>query len=167
MKTCSKCGETKPLEAFYAQATCRGGRRPYCKECDRARVAAKRTSQIDSYRARERERQAQLTAEYKAERARKHYARNRKKVIDYQLWRYAMKRASSGEVVERDAILRRDGGRCRECDTDLTVLTVWHLDHIVPLALGGTHDWSNLQALCRPCNSRKGARLEGQIALPV
>lgn len=29
------------------------------------------------------------------------------------------------------------------------------VDHIVPLRLGGTHDASNLQALCRSCHSRK------------
>lgn len=35
------------------------------------------------------------------------------------------------------------------------------VDHIKPLALGGGEEASNLQALCRPCNSRKGARFEG------
>lgn len=43
---------------------------------------------------------------------------------------------------------------CDECSTtvDLTV------DHIVPVALGGTHARHNLRVLCRSCNSRKGAR---------
>ncbi|MFF1597681.1 HNH endonuclease [Streptomyces mirabilis] len=33
--------------------------------------------------------------------------------------------------------------------TDLTV------DHVIPLAKGGTHDRANLRVLCRSCNSRK------------
>ena len=33
-----------------------------------------------------------------------------------------------------------------------------HLDHILPLALGGRHDDDNLQLLCGTCNMRKGAR---------
>lgn len=33
--------------------------------------------------------------------------------------------------------------------SDLTV------DHIIPLARGGTHDRSNMRVLCRGCNSRK------------
>jgi 5-methylcytosine-specific restriction endonuclease McrA len=43
---------------------------------------------------------------------------------------------------------------CRDCGAtaDLTV------DHIVPVARGGGHERHNLQVLCRPCNSRKGAR---------
>jgi 5-methylcytosine-specific restriction endonuclease McrA len=31
-------------------------------------------------------------------------------------------------------------------------------DHIVPRSQGGTHHMDNLQAACRACNSRKGAR---------
>jgi hypothetical protein len=50
-------------------------------------------------------------------------------------------------------VFKRDGYRCLACgaDTDLTV------DHIVPVTQGGTNDQSNLQTVCRRCNSRKGA----------
>lgn len=32
-RTCSKCGVTKWLESFHKDASCRGGRRPDCKDC--------------------------------------------------------------------------------------------------------------------------------------
>lgn len=53
----------------------------------------------------------------------------------------------------REAIYERDGRACLNCGSadDLT------LDHIWPRSLGGTDEVSNLQTLCRPCNSRKGA----------
>jgi HNH endonuclease len=48
---------------------------------------------------------------------------------------------------------RRGGFRCAHCGSsdDLAI------DHVVALAVGGTNDLSNLQLLCGPCNSRKGA----------
>lgn len=51
-------------------------------------------------------------------------------------------------------VLRAQGGACERCGTvhDLTV------DHLIPLAAGGTSDASNLRVLCRRCNGMKGAR---------
>ena len=52
----------------------------------------------------------------------------------------------------RWAVFQRDGYACLRCgsDTDLTI------DHIHPVALGGTNHPSNLQTLCRSCNAGKG-----------
>jgi hypothetical protein len=54
----------------------------------------------------------------------------------------------------RWAVFRRDGYRCVKCgcDEDLTA------DHIHPEVKGGRTGIGNLQTLCRPCNSKKGAR---------
>ena len=35
MKTCVKCGQTKPLDSFPKHKECRDGRRGTCKECRR------------------------------------------------------------------------------------------------------------------------------------
>jgi 5-methylcytosine-specific restriction endonuclease McrA len=37
-------------------------------------------------------------------------------------------------------------------------LTAGDFDHIVPLALGGLNDVTNLQLLCKGCNGTKGGR---------
>lgn len=39
MRTCTKCGLTKPLDEFYKDASQRGGHRPDCRECVRKRTA--------------------------------------------------------------------------------------------------------------------------------
>jgi len=41
------------------------------------------------------------------------------------------------------------------------------LDHVVPLALGGSHTWANVQCACRSCNISKGARALGQMGLEL
>ena len=56
----------------------------------------------------------------------------------------------------RYEVLRRDGHKCRYCgakaeDSPLTV------DHVVPVALGGSDDPSNLVAACRDCNAGKSS----------
>lgn len=61
---------------------------------------------------------------------------------------------------EWQEILERFGNRCLRCtiraeDTHYGKLTK---DHVVPLASGGTSYASNLQPLCRQCNSWKGNR---------
>jgi len=45
--------------------------------------------------------------------------------------------------------------KCAACSStnDLTV------DHIVPRRLGGDNEYTNLQILCRTCNSRKGTKI--------
>lgn len=55
----------------------------------------------------------------------------------------------------RQAVFERDNYTCRHCGAN-DCLTV---DHIQPESLGGTLDLSNLQTLCRSCNSRKGNRI--------
>lgn len=46
------------------------------------------------------------------------------------------------------------GERCLACGSD-SKLTV---DHVVPLVKGGSNTIENLQGLCQPCNSSKGAK---------
>lgn len=51
-------------------------------------------------------------------------------------------------------VWRRDNFTCKHCGSrhDLTV------DHIIAESKGGPTTIENLQTLCRPCNSRKGAK---------
>jgi 5-methylcytosine-specific restriction endonuclease McrA len=71
-----------------------------------------------------------------------------------------LKRVSIPDWVRR-AVFFRDRGLCVLCHRDLTgIVNIWSndkFDHIVPLAAGGLNDVSNIQLLCRECNSKKHA----------
>jgi hypothetical protein len=60
-------------------------------------------------------------------------------------------RAAGGEIPVSIRIAVLSGANCAKCgrNDDLTI------DHIIPISLGGTNTPSNLQALCRRCNSAK------------
>jgi 5-methylcytosine-specific restriction enzyme A len=53
-------------------------------------------------------------------------------------------------------VFERDGGLCMICWNAPAIV----VDHIVPIALGGTNELANLQAACDDCNSRKAARFD-------
>lgn len=47
---------------------------------------------------------------------------------------------------------------CTYCDRSFTEKVVAEIDHIIPLARGGLHEWSNLAPACRDCNRDKSDR---------
>ena len=80
----------------------------------------------------------------------------------------------------RRSVRKRDRGHCANCHIDTYALrrklkgrgshrklrelgfkprmSLWELDHIVPLIDGGGHEPANLQTLCTPCHKAKTAR---------
>lgn len=56
----------------------------------------------------------------------------------------------------RFEILRRDNHACRYCGRSAPEV-VLRIDHVVPVALGGSDDPSNLVTACEPCNTGKSS----------
>ena len=46
-------------------------------------------------------------------------------------------------------------GTCTSCSQKIDAGKAWDIDHILPLALGGTNEPENLQILCKPCHQSK------------
>lgn len=84
---------------------------------------------------------------------------NKDKVLVAARNRSIQKRGAGGTHTTADlaAIIKAQRHRCAYCRADLRKVTK-NLDHIVPLASGGTNDRTNLQYTCAPCNLSKRAK---------
>lgn len=85
-------------------------------------------------------------------------------------WRHAAIRrarllSATTEDFDRIEVFERDGWVCQICRAPVDRARPWRgprsptLDHIVPLARGGSHSRTNAQTACFTCNVRKGACL--------
>lgn len=110
----------------------------------RAAVKDDRSAYSKAYRAANREKIAARTKIY--------VEANREKVrANARRW-HARKKANGGQhtVDEWHALCAWFGNVCLCCGTSM-----FGKDHVVPLSNGGTDNITNLQPLCKPCNSTK------------
>jgi len=56
-------------------------------------------------------------------------------------------------AAQRRKVAEDFGGACSACETALT--GAWHIDHVIPLALGGRHDEGNWVPICVGCHKAK------------
>lgn len=63
---------------------------------------------------------------------------------------------------KRRRISARQGNRCMYCGITLN-RNNREIDHIYPVEFGGKNEGANLQALCKPCNARKGVQTDADF----
>jgi len=73
--------------------------------------------------------------------------------------RRAREKGNGGTHTSSDiqAQYRRQNGRCFYCKTK--VRDDYHVDHVVPVAAGGSNGPENLVVACPPCNQTKAGKL--------
>lgn len=89
----------------------------------------------------------------------RNYCKNHpENIAHYKSRRYAVEKGAKGNhtKAEWDELNERFNHRCAICG-EKKPLTV---DHIIPLSKGGSDDISNIQPLCRNCNSKKSNKLD-------
>lgn len=77
-KVCSKCGESKPLDAFHKQKSKKDGHRSHCKECRRARYQGRRQEVLQARK------EHHARPGYKAQKReydRQHHAKHRDRIL--------------------------------------------------------------------------------------
>ena len=172
MKNCKQCGEEKPLSDYAKGKKNLDGHRPICKTCTkeyaakyRLENAEKRKKAQDAWREKNLEQQRVYKQNYYLENKESVTARVdawREKNPDiYRTWfenRRARKLAVGGKLTLGLSfkLFELQKGKCACCKKPLG--SDYHMDHIIPLALGGSNTDDNIQLLRAKCNKQKGAK---------
>lgn len=185
-KVCSKCKAEREPSEFCLDRSRRDGIHPHCIHCRRQKarnyyVANKPRllAQSKAWIKKNKERHRALCVKSSLAlrlrdpmRASRYYLANREKIIrKTTAYRKANPEIAAAIYRNRRARIKGNGGihtasdilgllikqehRCAICDL---VLVKYHVDHMMPIKLGGSNDVGNLQILCPQCNVRKNAR---------
>jgi hypothetical protein len=139
MKRCKHCGETKPLDAFYADRAARDGRRPECKSCTSARRMA-------AYRANS-QREIQRVLRWQQENRERYNAKQRayKQSHRAEQREEHLRRTFNLTQADYERMLAEQGGACAICGRKPRPSKHLHVDH--------DHDTGRVRGLlCFSCN---------------
>jgi 5-methylcytosine-specific restriction endonuclease McrA len=172
-KKCTKCGEVKNISMFGKLKIGKNGLMPHCKECDKKKSRQWQKDNPERTRAIKRK-----WLEANPEKARISVREYRDRNILYSLVRVKQWQKNNPEKMAiikhaRRANVLKNGGtytvsewldlcgkynyKCLRCEKTGIKLTV---DHVIPLSKGGKNSIDNIQPLCKPCNSSKGAKTD-------
>lgn len=146
-KTCSKCGEQKPLTHFEKRWDSKDGYRRSCRDCRAVQTSAAQQRWLE---------------------------RNFPKYWDLRAkslnsWS-ARRKGKAGKIIQKSPpiqgkdleILYETDPKCYYCRINLERGKVV-FDHKIPLSRGGTHDVSNVCIFCSDCNQLKATRTEEEF----
>lgn len=175
MKTCTTCGESRPLTSFNKDSQKKDGLNPRCKKCSRAwhhKNKQRVRGYQQAYYQEKKERHSEKARAYRAENRdklnqnkREWYKKNKKRASEYRRERseryaaHARNRrarlSGSGGSHTVEDIERLKAFQKMRCSICRCSLDSYHVDHIVPIAKGGGNDFLNIQLLCPACNLSK------------
>ena len=162
-KTCPDCKQTKSFDDFHNDKKSKTGKAVYCKPCLNARGRAYREKNPDKVKLTNQKSRANRAEKIKVEKkiwrdtnrdkvnaqkrarraanadryrelARAHYEQNKETAINNAARRAATKKQASIYLGSSELI---------------------EIDHVIPLARGGSHSIGNLAPACRSCNRTK------------
>ena len=139
MKTCTKCGVTKPLFEFYDNKAAKSGKFSACRKCCKIYRILNKARKIEYDQKRYAENADQLKTyqkQYKAENPDK-IKQNRNK--------YHLKKRYGLSPQEKQSMLDDQNNCCAICKIEFDDAKATHVDH--------NHDTNELRGiLCRNCN---------------
>jgi hypothetical protein len=168
-KPCTTCGQVKPMTAFYRCDNV-DGRQGQCKKCvaaynktmQESRAAANavwRKNNIERAREQEKKRARRYLATKPGLRAKKlqyrrDWGKKNRDITNAHRDNYEARKKGNGgthTTGQWKSLCVRYGNTCLCCGGTKPLTK----DHVVPVSRGGCNDISNIQPLCRSCNSSK------------
>lgn len=172
-KSCTKCGQVKPLADFWLSATGKGGRRADCKICrgysqHRWRLAHLARQQAKDRAYYHRHKQPGARKEYQAQWYQHNKQRtrllNRAYAVSHRAQgalrtaRYKAKKSGLEATLTEEqwkAIKALFQQKCIYCGKRTRRL---EKEHVVPVSKGGNLTLHNIVPACRPCNAKKATK---------
>lgn len=174
MKTCYKCKETKSKSEFYKDSSRWDKLTPRCKPCintydkvyclnngEKISIKSKNHYVANRESIRDRHKHYYETNKIRIAVKDKRWSKanpDRKILSSHK--RRVLKRNSEDNytVFDIKELLHTQQCKCVYCQIELITEGVgkYHIDHIMPLFLGGANSANNLQLLCPFCNLSKG-----------
>lgn len=171
-KFCNGCSLTKSFSDFYKSKSKRDGYESRCKQCSQAAGKLKYAANKDKINQRSRARQKanpekhreivsawrKRNPELVKERDKIWRGMNPEKVRLKGHSRRARRKNADGKISSsrRKSLFVLQRGKCACCGLPLG--DNYHLDHIMPIALGGSNSDENTQLLRAGCNLQKSAK---------
>ena len=174
MKTCVKCGMlfeviNCPACALRRSRAWREKNIARYKEREKTYLEANRVKaalRAKEHYSKNKEQKLIYAAEYRnknkksiAAKSKKYNQKNKESHRTHDQNRRARKLKAGGKLSISlfDRLFKLQRGKCACCHVDLSKKTP-HMDHVVPLALGGPNSDENMQLLCKSCNLSKRAK---------
>jgi 5-methylcytosine-specific restriction endonuclease McrA len=143
MKACSQCGIVQVLSEFGKDSRHTDGHTSHCLACERARSIRRNLADPEAHRAR--------TAKWAKDNPEHHLDRTH---------RVKAKKANAEGThtwEEFEIVKEKQNHQCAMCGRHESERPLTR-DHIIPLCKGGSNFISNIQGLCKQCNSSKGCK---------
>jgi 5-methylcytosine-specific restriction endonuclease McrA len=145
LKRCSRCQEEKSIEDYHRDRDKPDGHCAMCKTCRCASTRDWRINNPERAHAWAHDNREALLA------SKARYRKRYREDINARMRdrHYKTKFGKDVDTLDYIEVLRHDP--CAYCSAPPQS----HIDHIVPVSLGGASDWVNLTAACRSCNTSK------------
>ena len=165
---CCHCGLEKSQDNFYKDKQKVTGFKPRCKSCEKSYIDLDNRKNYERiYRENNKEKRAaivnksmQKNIEHHKQ-IRKLYLKTEAGIASFRKYtqtRYARMKNAFVESIKPIDVYQAQSGICYLCGLFFDFKQM-ELDHVMPIALGGLHELSNVKMACTHCNRSKGAKL--------